>query len=564
MIWLVSSTLFLFTLLGIIFAALMVKDYKTVHGRELGMILFSSSVASFAYGMEILSPGLYEKFIWVVVRYVALIVFSFANALFIFYLTHIPIHLKSWRFFVLCLLPGIALFSLGTYPLTRLVYDRIWVDSSGPIPMIGKTVGPLYWVLNSYTMGLLIVLIYLLLKNVTRESTLKRNQSRIIAAALILVVATHLAHLGGADLMGVINPNLFTYFPVAALILWGTKRYRLADIRPIARTLLLEQMQDGILVVDQAGNLIDTNPAAEMYLNLSLQQGIGSPLNIVSTEIAGMLLKLNSQKRSSSEIILNGNPIQITINPLLIGRGDDGGFLVILRDISERVEAEQLKEKEIKRQSAWLERQKIARTLHDSINQYLNSLVLLTGSASQRLEQAKYEQLGPIIGHISTSAHHASQEMRALIKELQLESASDQGFDLIKAIKERVHLIGDQVDLHFQLEAPHALELGSTQQREIFYILLEALNNTLQHAQASTVSICLKEIEGQFVAEISDNGCGFDPLDVPEAGMGLANIKERARQLAGVLSIKSTPGAGTSIRLVLPLIQSARMVEKYL
>jgi PAS domain S-box-containing protein len=555
MILFVSSTLFLFTLLGLTIAVLMVKDYKTVQGRYLGMILFSSSAASFAYGMEILSPGLSEKFTLVVVRYAALTVFILANALFIFYFIHIPIRLKSWRFLVLCLLPAVALFSQATYPLNHLVYDRIWLDSNGPIPMIAKTVGPLYWIYNLYVTGLLLSLVYLVLNHMARESQLNRMQSLIIAIALMLVGITHLLHLGGVNLLGVINPNLFTYFPVAVIILWGTKRYGLADIRPIARTLLLEQMQDGILVVDRIGNLIDTNPAAEHYLHFSQQDGIGRPIKIISDELSRMLLELDLQKKVSSVLYFNAVPLQVTINPLQIQRGEDAGFLIILRDISDRMDAEQLKEMELKRQSAWLERQNIARLLHDSINQYLHSLVLLASSASQRLEQVKYDQLELIIGHISTSAGLASREMRELIIRLQLESPSDLGFDLPKQLTERIELLKADNELHFHLDSPGSLTINSTQQREIFYILLEALNNIVQHAQATTVSIRLQEFEGQFVAEIQDDGCGYDPNQVRKGGMGLANIKARASQLSGTISIESTPGAGTLIRLVLPLVQ---------
>ena len=552
MIWLVSSILFLFALLGVIIAAYTLNDYRTVQGRDLGVILLSSSVASFAYGMEILSPGLNEKFTWVVVRYVALSVFTLSNALFVFYFTHIPIPLKSWPFLGLCLLPGVGLFFQATYPLTHLMYDRIWLDTSGPIPMIAKTVGLLYWIFNIYIMGLLVISIYLLLENMARESALIRRQSRIIAAAIILALGTHLMYLGGVRLLGVLNPNLFTYFPAAALILWGTKRYRLADLRPIARTRLLEQLQDGILVVDRAGSLIETNPAAENYLEISGQDAIGKTLKSVSSELAGVLDHY-SQKKISTMIQFNSIPLQVTISPLVVRRGEDDGFLIILRDISDRLEAEKLKEMEIKRESAWVERKNIARTLHDSINQYLNSLVLLAGTASQRLEQAKYGQMEPVIRNISISVRQASKEMRALITELQLEAPSDRGFELVKALTERVNLISAQVDLHFHLNTPASLDLNSSQQREIFYIVLETLNNILQHAHANTVSIGLKQIEGQFIAEICDDGCGFDPGQLRDGGMGLANIKERTRLLNGALSISSMPGSGTCIRLALQL-----------
>jgi PAS domain S-box-containing protein len=552
MIWIVSSILFIFTLVGAVIAASTLNDYKTAQGRQLAGVLFSSSAASFAYGMEILTPGLYEKFFWVLVRYFGLITFSLASALFVFYFTHAPLRFKSWGFLGLCLPLAIILFLHATYPLTHLVYDQIWLDTSGPFPMIAKTVGPVYWVLNIYVMVLLAVLIYLVINNLPRGSNLNRRQSWVIAAALTLVFTTHLLYLGGIRLDGVLNPNLFSYFPAAALILWGTKRYRLADIRPVARTLLLEQMQDGILVIDQPGNLIDINPAAEKYLNISQKQGTGKPLKNVSVEIAGILLDLDGRKKVASLIELNGIPLQVTINPLVIPHGQDGGYLIILRDISDRVEAEQLKEKEIKRQTGWVERQKIARTLHDSISQYLRSLVLLSTSAKTRLNQARYDELDPVIDHISAGSSQAAKEMDVLIQELQLESPSDQGFELVQALRERVDIISSQFKLAIQLESPDMLHLNSSQQREIFYILLEALNNILQHANAETVLINLQQSGSLFTLEISDNGCGFDPDQPRTEGMGLANMTERARQLGAQLTLESIPGAGTRLRLDLP------------
>ena len=294
----------------------------------------------------------------------------------------------------------------------------------------------------------------------------------------------------------------------------------------------------------------------------SQKDGIGRSIQKISDELSRMLLELDSHKVVSSVLYFNAVPLQVTINPLQIQRGEDAGFLIILRDISDRMDAEQLKEIEIKRQSAWLERQNIARILHDSINQYLHSLVLLTSSASQRLEQLKYDQLELIIGHISTSARLASREMREFIIRLQLESPSDQGFYLPQQLAERIDLFRSNNELHFNLDSPGTLTLNSTQQREIFYILLEALNNIVQHAQATTVSIRLQEIEGQFVAEIQDDGCGFDFNQGRKGGMGLSNIKARASQLSGTVTIESSPGAGTLIRVVLPLVQLFPVKEK--
>ena len=554
MLWIVSAVLFLFTISGVVIASTMLRDFKTALGTQLSIVILSSSTASLAYGMEILSAGLPEKFFWVVVRYFALNFFVFATALFVFYFTQTPIQLKSWRFLALCLVPGISLFFMATYPMTRLVYNQLWLTTNGPIPMIDKTVGPLYWVLNIYNSLILLWLTYLVLRNISRGSLLNHRQSLIVAGALVLIAGTHILYLGGARLLSVLNPNLFCYFPAAVLILWGAMRFRLADIRPIARNLLFEQMRDGILVLNLAGILIDINPAAEKYLNILQRTSVGKPLMDSTVELAGILSNMESNEEPGSVVSIGDCPMQVTITPLQVRGGAEGGTLVILRDATDRIDVEILKEVEIKRQVSWMERQKIARTLHDSISQYLNSLVLLAGSANQRLELAKYEQLGSIIQHISSAARKASDELRVLIGELQIESPADTGFDLLKAIAERLSYIGAQSDLRTDFAAPASLDIDSSQAREIFYIVLEALNNVLRHSGADQVSIRLSQDQGQFTAEISDNGQGFDIAQV-RSGMGLENMQERARQLAGRLALESRPGAGTRISLHLSVRQ---------
>ncbi|NIV11487.1 MAG: hypothetical protein GWN62_09450, partial [Aliifodinibius sp.] len=79
---------------------------------------------------------------------------------------------------------------------------------------------------------------------------------------------------------------------------------------------------------------------------------------------------------------------------------------------------------------------------------------------------------------------------------------------------------------------------------------VEALNNALKHASATSVTVKLHSSDSHIHMEVSDNGCGFDPLLLEESsGMGLKNIKERVEQLNGKLDITSTRDAGTKIKV---------------
>lgn len=95
-------------------------------------------------------------------------------------------------------------------------------------------------------------------------------------------------------------------------------------------------------------------------------------------------------------------------------------------------------------------------------------------------------------------------------------------------------------------------------QGAVFNILAEALNNARKHAEASRVWVRLAAEDNHFLAEVIDNGRGFDVDSVEESyetlgSMGLLNLKEQAERLGGTLKIESVPGRGTRVTLLIPL-----------
>ncbi len=84
----------------------------------------------------------------------------------------------------------------------------------------------------------------------------------------------------------------------------------------------------------------------------------------------------------------------------------------------------------------------------------------------------------------------------------------------------------------------------------LYAIAVEALNNALKHAAATTVTVALGVDNGRIHMEVSDNGRGFDPNQMEESwGMGLKSMRERVEQLHGELEIISEPDAGTCIKV---------------
>jgi len=84
--------------------------------------------------------------------------------------------------------------------------------------------------------------------------------------------------------------------------------------------------------------------------------------------------------------------------------------------------------------------------------------------------------------------------------------------------------------------------------QSLFWIIMEALNNSLKHAQARKVQIKIRCSAKGVEILVTDNGKGFDPAKPSVGGMGLQNMHDRAADLGGKLFIESNPQKGTSIR----------------
>jgi signal transduction histidine kinase len=93
---------------------------------------------------------------------------------------------------------------------------------------------------------------------------------------------------------------------------------------------------------------------------------------------------------------------------------------------------------------------------------------------------------------------------------------------------------------------------------QLFGIGREALTNVARHARASRATVRVKERQGQLSVEIDDNGCGFDPAAIPAGHYGLESMLSRAAEIDALLTITSTRGGGTVIRVEVPLGEGQR------
>ena len=200
--------------------------------------------------------------------------------------------------------------------------------------------------------------------------------------------------------------------------------------------------------------------------------------------------------------------------------------------------------------STLAERNRLALELHDAVSQKLFSLVLSADSAGTLLErEGDSEAARTQVAKVQEAARRALDELRSLIFELRPPDLARDG--LCGALRKHVEVVGalQPGTIELDLEADPVTDPGRA--REVLRIAQEALANALRHAAAERVWVRLGRENGRVVLEVRDNGVGFDP-DAPEVRsrrLGLTSMEERAQRLGAALSVRSTPGAGTTVRL---------------
>ena len=205
-------------------------------------------------------------------------------------------------------------------------------------------------------------------------------------------------------------------------------------------------------------------------------------------------------------------------------------------------------------------RRKLARELHDGPTQDVAAIAMRLNFARLLVDRDP-KRARTELERLEDLAHRTVREIRSMLFALRPLILETEG--LVAALNQLAGNLRENDGLPVEINAERYKEgLDTEAQGVVFAILEEGINNARKHAQASHVWVRLA-VEGKlFVAEVIDNGRGFD-LQATETGygsrgsLGLVNLKERADLVEGTISIDSVPGRGTRVTLVVPISKEA-------
>jgi two-component system sensor histidine kinase UhpB len=221
------------------------------------------------------------------------------------------------------------------------------------------------------------------------------------------------------------------------------------------------------------------------------------------------------------------------------------------RGMLERLEAERRRTSSAALAAQEEERARVARDLHDEVNQSLTALLL-------RLEAARVKapaELAHELAETKALANRAMEELLMLARQLRPTALDDLG--LKAALAGHVKELGRQAGMNVSFDADGDFSaLPPDVQLVVYRVAQEALSNAARHSGAETVRVRLLREESQagdrVELTVGDDGSGFT-FDQATRGLGIAGMRERALLVGGDIEVESRPNVGTRVTLRVPL-----------
>jgi PAS domain S-box-containing protein len=333
---------------------------------------------------------------------------------------------------------------------------------------------------------------------------------------------------------------------------------------------LLDSAMDGIITIDHEQRILMYNRAAEKIFGWPQTQVMGQKLDILlpprfRNSHGGHVKRFGAtgvtSRRMGADVVIyglrrNGEefPMDASISQLDTPEGHL--YTVILRDVTERVRAQEDLATFAKQASAIREQEKsrVARELHDELAQSLTAIKMDTmwlkdnPGADPQVAGIKVNDMLDMIDDAVASTRRIAADLRPLVLD-------DLG--LVPAIDWLAQSFRQRHGIECRLVADEELELGEPFATAVFRMVQESLVNVAKHARATRVDISIELTQGGLRLKVHDDGVGFNPKSSRNPNsLGLAGLRERAHLLKGSVAVHSQSGQGTTIDAFIPFAES--------
>lgn len=332
-----AIALLISTIVSIVVANIAWQRRSAVGGTSLFIVMTAAVVWSFTYAIRWLVTYEWAQNFWLDATYFGVVVAP--TAILVLALEYTGrIHMLTTRIkLALSIIPVLTIIILWTDPWHGLFYDS---KRTGEAILNG---GVWFWIFIIYTYLTMIIASFLMIQKIIRDKQFFQIQASLLLAGFILPWFGNIVSMLGVSPFPGLDMTPFLFSVSGICFMFGLFRFGLFDIVPIARSSLMENLQDGVLVIDKENRIVDLNPAAQKILEIPAGV-IGKSVQEISEEYPKLQLVKETADSSRSVIVITSDKDrEYDMNTLALTDRLNKleGKIITLHDVTEYKEVEE-------------------------------------------------------------------------------------------------------------------------------------------------------------------------------------------------------------------------------
>lgn len=545
--------------------------------RSFALLLLAVALWSFGYGMELSSTSLSSALWWTRVEYIGISLIPAIWMVFILKFSGLYHRIPGRGYLVIFFLPLITLLLAWTTPVHGLLYQEVNMVEQAGVLLLKLSPGIWYHVHTVFFYLALVTGVGLIFQT-KHAGVLYRRQRTIIVFAVGFPWLINMFYLSRFRPYEHLDLTPLAFLATMAVIGIGLYRYRLMDLLPLARTKVLQSMQEGVLILDNDLKISDYNQAAIQLLSAIYPISYGMRL-AGTDDLSSLVGKLindseESQRLQAKDIMGEKKWLSFSLS-FIWQEGQTEGYLVLIRDISKQIAyLEEINEKseELKQLNTYKDQlfSIIAHDLKGPISRLVALLDLLDKQA------LSVEQITPLIGQVrqeSTSTYNMLENLlywsRSQFQGMQVNPRKFQPFRIVSVLLENE--ISRIKEKNISLSNCIAKDQLVYADEDMFTIVFRNLiSNAIKfsrHSGQITVSSTTKE--SSIELRVQDNGVGMDQNTLKQlfsttlkssrgtnhekgTGVGLQLCCHLVELNLGSIRVESKVNEGTCVYVTLP------------
>lgn len=321
---------------------IVLRRRRTATGPVFALLCGAAAIWCAGNALEFSSASVESRVVWGKVQYlgsqsVPILWFLFATI----YSGH-GYWLRWWKVVLLAIVPTATVIAVAAYPMSNLVWVSFGLRADGEAVESAIVRGPLFWIAAAYGYTFVLAGIAMIALVAFRSPAVYRRQAvTLLIGAVIPLVANMTFVVGVRPLRMDTTPLSFA---LACLIFAvGLFRYRLFDLTPIAREVVLDNLSDAVFVLDGQGRVIDANPAAVRLVRLPLANLLGAAAAERLPFWPAVIRQLGDPARAPETLLdeRHERAYELRVARILAKENLLAGVIVLLRNVSDRWQAEQ-------------------------------------------------------------------------------------------------------------------------------------------------------------------------------------------------------------------------------